>query len=140
MQTRKTRHQFYLPDHLLARLDALATQPGSKTAVLSDALLAWFERREAADTDAQFGKVLEKQVSAVERIEKQVDHLTKLLGRCVRFHLTQTAHHPVFDNETNQLGQSGTGSLLGSWRRRQRGQCAHRRQNRFSSTRRACDG
>lgn len=41
MQTRKTRHQFYLPDELSARLDAMAAQPGSsKTAILTDALTA----------------------------------------------------------------------------------------------------
>jgi predicted DNA-binding protein len=106
MQTSKTRHQFYLPDHLSARLDALAAQPGSsKTAVLSDALSAWFEQREAADIDAQFGKVLARQVGAVERIERQVDYLTEVLGLFVRFHLTQTAHHPPFDKESQRLGQ-----------------------------------
>lgn len=45
MQTRKTRHQFYLPDELSAKLDAMAAQPGSsKTASLTDALTAWFDR------------------------------------------------------------------------------------------------
>ncbi|MGF7156425.1 CopG family transcriptional regulator [Novosphingobium gossypii] len=106
MQTRKTRHQFYLPDHLSARLDALAAQPGgSKTAVLSEALTAWFEQREAADIDAQFGKALDRQVRAVERIERRLDYLTEVVALLVRFHLTQTAHHPAFDKETQRLGQ-----------------------------------
>lgn len=39
MKTRKIRHQFYLPDDLSARLDAMAAEPGSsKTAILTEAL------------------------------------------------------------------------------------------------------
>src|SRR3546814_19098060 len=39
MKTFKTRHQFYLPDDLSAKLDALTASPGtSKTQILTDAL------------------------------------------------------------------------------------------------------
>lgn len=105
MQTRKTRHQFYLPDNLSARLDALAAEPdNSKTAILTAAVAAWFEQREAASMDAQFGRKIDRQARAVERMERRVDYLTELVGLFVKFHLTQTAHHPAFDAETRRLG------------------------------------
>lgn len=106
MQTRKTRHQFYLPEHLSARLDAMAAEPGvSKTTILSEALGAWFERADDEQADVQFGKALARQVRAVERLERRLDYLTEALGLFVRHQLTLTAHHPAFDAETQRLGQ-----------------------------------
>lgn len=106
MQTRKTRHQFFLPDHLSARLDAMAAEPGtSKTMILSEALGAWFERREDGQAGAQFGRALARQVRTVERLEQRLDYLTEVLGLFVRHQLTLTAHHPAFDPETQRLGQ-----------------------------------
>lgn len=74
MQTRKTRHQFYLPDHLSARLDAMAAEPGeTKTTILSEALSAWFQRADDEQTGVQFGKSLSRQVRAIERLERRLD-------------------------------------------------------------------
>ncbi|XJJ66095.1 CopG family transcriptional regulator [Novosphingobium sp. BL-8A] len=107
MQTRKTRHQLYLPDHLSARLDALAAEPNaSKTAIMTDALGAWFERREDVEAERQFGKKLERQARAVERMERRLDYLTEMMGLFVRHQLTLTAHHPAFDGPTRKLGQA----------------------------------
>ena len=48
VKTFKTRHQFYLPDDLSEKLEALAAEPGSsKTAILTDAFRMWLERRGA---------------------------------------------------------------------------------------------
>lgn len=106
MQTRKTRHQLYLPDHLSARLDALAAEPNSsKTAIMTEALGAWFERREDVEAGQQFGKKLERQTRAVERMERRLDYLTEMIGLFVRHQLTLTAHHPAFDATTQRLGQ-----------------------------------
>ncbi|WP_454796517.1 CopG family transcriptional regulator [Novosphingobium lindaniclasticum] len=107
MQTRKTRHQLYLPDHLSARLDALAAEPNnSKTSIMSEALGAWFERREDVEAERQFGRKLERQGRAVERMEQRLDHLTEVVGLFVRHQLTLTAHHPAFDAATRKLGQA----------------------------------
>ncbi|WP_395329217.1 CopG family transcriptional regulator [Novosphingobium sp. BL-8H] len=107
MQTRKSRHQLYLPDHLSARLDALAAEPNnSKTAIMTDALGAWFERREDLEAEQQFGKKLERQARAVERMERRLDYLTEVVGLFVRHQLTLTAHHPAFDVATRKLGQA----------------------------------
>lgn len=56
MKTFKTRHQFYLPDDLSAKLDALTANPGtSKTQILTDALNAWLDRKGAQELDQRFG-------------------------------------------------------------------------------------
>lgn len=106
MQTRKTRHQFYLPDKLSAKLDAMAAQPGSsKTAILTDALTAWFERRAGNELDRRFGARLDRQNRIADRTEQKLDFLTEALGLFIRHQLTLTAHQPAFDAETNQLGR-----------------------------------
>lgn len=106
MSTSKTRHQFYLPDHLSARLDAQAAQPnGSKTDILTQALTAWFERCEDEQAKESFGTKLQRQVGCVERIERQLDYLTEVVGLLLRHQLTLNAHLPAFDAETRRLGQ-----------------------------------
>ncbi len=106
MQTAKTRHQFYLPDDLTAKLDALAAQPGSsKTSILTDALTAWFERRAGHELDDRFGVRLDRQSRSADRIEQKLDFVTEVIGLFVRHQLTLTAHQPPFDAETRQLGQ-----------------------------------
>lgn len=106
MQTRKTRHQFYLPDALSAKLDALAAQPGSsKTAILTDALGAWFDRRAGHELDQRFGVRLDRQNRTTDRMEQKLDYLTEALGLSIRHQLTLTAHQPAFDAETKRLGR-----------------------------------
>jgi len=106
MQTSKTRHQFYLPDELSAKLDAMAAQPGSsKTAILTDALTAWFDRRAGHELDQRFGARLDRQNRVADRTEQKLDFLTEALGLFVRHQLTLTAHQPAFDAETNRLGR-----------------------------------
>jgi hypothetical protein len=106
MQTSKTRHQFYLPDELSAKLDALAAKPGSsKTAILTDALNAWFERRAGNELDQRFGARLDRQSRAADRAEQKLDYLVEALGLFVRHQLTLTAHQPAFDAETQRLGR-----------------------------------
>lgn len=106
MNTRKTRHQFYLPDNLSAKLDAMAAQPGSsKTAILTDALNAWLDRRAAHELDQRFGVRLDRQSRTADRTEQKLDYLTEALGLFIRHQLTLTAHQPAFDIETQRLGR-----------------------------------
>lgn len=106
MKTRKTRHQFYLPDALTEKLEALAAKPGSsKSAVMTDALNAWIERRGANELDDRFGARLDRHSHAQERIERKLDMLTETFDLFVRHQLTLTAHQPAFDAETRRLGQ-----------------------------------
>jgi predicted transcriptional regulator len=106
MKTYKTRHQFYLADDLSARLDALAAKPGaSKTAILTDALNAWLERKAGNELDARFGPRLDRQTRASERIEQKVEFVAEALGVFVQHQLTLTAHTPLFEAETAALGR-----------------------------------
>lgn len=105
MQTSKIRHQFYLPDDLSAKLDALATRLGtSKTSILSDALTAWFDRAGAQEIDERFGPRFNRLSRSIERTEQKLDLLIETLGLFVQHQLTITAHQPAFDRETGQLG------------------------------------
>lgn len=105
MRTTKIRHQFYLPDALAAKLEALAAKPGaSKTAILSDALTAWLDRQGAAEVDARFGPRFDRLAKAQERAEDKLDLLTETLGLFVQHQLTLVAHQPRFDEETRLLG------------------------------------
>lgn len=107
MKTYKTRHQFYLPDELSAKLDALTAAPGtSKTQVLTDALNAWLERKGGQDLDQRFGPRLDRQNRTAERLERKVDVLTEMLGLFIRHQLTLAADQPPFDSDTARLGRT----------------------------------
>lgn len=113
MRTTKTRHQFYLPDDLTEKLDTLAGKPGaSKTAILTDALQAWLERKAAHELDTRFGPRLDRQSRASDRMERKLDALTELVGVFVQHQLTLTAHHPGFDQDTGAIGLQRYDRLL----------------------------
>ena len=106
MKTFKTRHQFYLPDDLSEKLEALTAAPGaSKTTILTDALTAWLERKAGSELDQRFGPRLDRQSRAAERIERKVDALNEIVGLFVQHQLTLVAHQPAFYPETAQLGR-----------------------------------
>ncbi|QNA82954.1 CopG family transcriptional regulator [Sphingomonas sp. So64.6b] len=105
MKTFKTRHQFYLPDDLTEALDKLAGKPGaSKTAVLTDALRAWLDRRAGNELDQRFGPRLDRQNRTSDRIETKLNSVSAILDLFVAHQLTITAHQPPFDDVTGQLG------------------------------------
>ena len=105
MKTFKTRHQFYLPDALSEKLDALTASPGtSKTAILTDALNAWLERKAGHELDQRFGPRLDRLSRPDERLERKIDVLTEMLGVFVQHQLTLVAHQPPFDPDTQRLG------------------------------------
>lgn len=105
MKTFKTRHQFYLPDDLSEKLEALATGPGSsKTAILTDAFRAWLERRGATELDERFGVRLDRLSRDDEQLARKLDFVAEALGTFVQHQLTLVAHQPPFEPETAQLG------------------------------------
>ena len=106
MKTYKTRHQFYLPDDLSEKLEALASKPGaSKTGILTDALAAWFERKAGNELDTRFGPRLDKQNRTAERIEQKIEFIAEALGTFVQHQLTLVAHKPPFESDTAALGR-----------------------------------
>jgi hypothetical protein len=105
VKTFKTRHQFYLPDDLSDKLEALAGEPGSsKTAILTDAFRAWLDRRGATELDERFGVRLDRLSRADEQLSRKLDFVAEALGTFVQHQLTLVAHQPHFDTETGQLG------------------------------------
>jgi predicted transcriptional regulator len=105
VKTFKTRHQFYLPDDLSAKLEALAGVPGSsKTAIMTDAFRAWLDRRGATELDDKFGVRLDRLSRADEQLSKKLDFVAEALGTFVQHQLALVAHQPPFDTETGQLG------------------------------------
>jgi predicted transcriptional regulator len=105
MKTFKTRHQFYLPNDLSEKLESLAAEPGSsKTAILTDALRVWLERRGATELDERFGVRLDRLSRADQRLEHKLDFVAEALGTFVQHQLTLVAHQPPFEPETGQLG------------------------------------
>ena len=105
MKTFKERHQFYIPDDLSEKLEALAAEPGSsKTTILTDALRAWFDRRGATELDERFGVRLDRLSRADEHLARKLDFVAEALGTFVQHQLTLLAHQPPFDQETGQLG------------------------------------
>lgn len=105
MRTFKTRHQFYLPDDLSEKLEALAAEPGSsKTAILTDAFRAWLDRRGATELDERFGVRLDRLSRADEQLARKLDFVAEALGTFVQHQLTLSAHQPPFEPETGQLG------------------------------------
>lgn len=105
MKTLKTRHQFYLPDDLSEKLEALAGEPGSsKTAILTEAFRIWLTRRGATELDERFGVRLDRLSRADEQLARKLDFVAEALGAFVQHQLTLVAHQPPFDPQTGQLG------------------------------------
>ena len=106
MHTAKIRHQLYLPDDLSRALDDLAARPGSsKTAILTDALRAWLERKASAEIDDRFGPRLDRQQRIAQRSEATLNAVAEMLDLFVQHQLTLVAHQPPFDEATGQLGR-----------------------------------
>lgn len=113
VKTYKTRHQFYLPDDLSEKLEALAGEPGSsKTDIMTDAFRAWLDRRGATELDEKFGVRLDRLSRDDEQLSRKLDFVAEALGTFVQHQLTLVAHQPPFDTETGQLGSKRYRSFL----------------------------
>ena len=67
----KPRHHLYLDEELSARLDLLASRPGtSKSAIISDALREYLNRRATREVD--------------DLLKHRLDRISKQLGRIER--------------------------------------------------------
>jgi predicted DNA-binding protein len=105
VKTFKTRHQFYLPDDLSEKLEALARDPGSsKTAILTEAFRAWLERRGATELDERFSARLDRLSRSDEQLGSKLDFVAEALGTFIQHQLTLVAHQPAFDPDTGQRG------------------------------------
>ncbi len=109
----KRRHEFYLDQDVSEQLAALAAKPGgSKTAIMSDALRVYLERRGANELDQRFRARLDRLSMQLGRIERDQQVMAEMLALFVRFQLTVTAPLPEGDRAARALGQARYDSFL----------------------------
>lgn len=102
----KTRHQIYLDDGLGEELDRLGARPGtSKSAIVADALRAFFSRRAAGDLDDLLRIRLDRMSRGLGRVERDQKILLESLSLFVRYQLTVTAPLPEADKAAQAVGR-----------------------------------
>ena len=102
----KHRHEFTLDRPLSERLAALAAKPGSsKTAIMTDALKAWLDRRGAGELEERFKARLDKLSVQLGRIERDQQVIAETLALSIRFQLTVYALVPEPDRAAQLIGQ-----------------------------------
>lgn len=85
----KVRHQLFLPKPLSERLEALAAKPGaSKSAILTDAVSAWLNRRGASELEDRFAIRLDRLTQAIGRVDRDTHVILETLALFIRFELS----------------------------------------------------
>ena len=99
----KVRHQLFLPKPVSDRLEALAAKPGAtKSAILTDAVTAWLNRRGASELEDRFGLRLDRMTAAIGRLERDGHIQLETLALFVRYELAIQA--PLA--ESDQAGRA----------------------------------
>lgn len=94
----KPRHHLYLDNELTAKLDALASKPGtSKSAIVADALRSYLTRRGAKELDDLLKVRLDRVTTQLGRIERDIQILLESLALFIRYEFTVTAPLPEAD-------------------------------------------
>ena len=102
----KPRHHLYLDEELSARLDLLASRPGtSKSAIISDALREYLNRRATREVDDLLKHRLDRISNQLGRIERDATVLLETLSLFVRYQLTVTAPLPEADKAAQAIGR-----------------------------------
>ena len=85
----KVRHQLFLPKGVSDRLEALAAKPGaSKSAILTDAVTAWLNRRGASELEERFAIRLDRMTQAIGRVDRDTHIILETLALFIRFELS----------------------------------------------------
>ncbi|HVA13767.1 MAG TPA: ribbon-helix-helix protein, CopG family [Stellaceae bacterium] len=109
----KRRHQFYLDGKLAEQLMALAAKPGSsKTAIMTDALQAYLDRRGAGELEERFKVRLDRLSMQLGRIERDLQVVAESLALLIRFQLTITGPLPEADRAARAIGQDRFHSFM----------------------------
>src|SRR3546814_18446530 len=94
----KVRHQLFLPKPLSDRLEALAAKPGAtKSAILTDAVTAWLNRRGASELEDRFAIRLDRMPQAIGRVDRDTQVILEPLALFIRFALP--SQDPPHDND-----------------------------------------
>jgi hypothetical protein len=109
----KRRHQFYLDGKLAEQLMTLAAKPGSsKTAIMTDALQAYLERRGAGELEERFKVRLDRLSMQLGRIERDLQVVAESLALFIRFQLTIAGPLPEADRAARAVGQDRFHSFM----------------------------
>ncbi|WP_237713971.1 CopG family transcriptional regulator [Novosphingobium sp. Rr 2-17] len=101
----KPRHHLYL-EELTARLDTLASKPGtSKSAIVADALCEYLNRRATREVDDLLKHRLDRISNELGRIEWDATVLLETLSLFVRYQFTVTAPVPEADKAAHAIGR-----------------------------------
>lgn len=96
--TQKVRHQLFLPKPVSDRLEALAAKPGAtKSAILTDAITAWLNRRGASELEERFAIRLDRMTQAIGRVDRDTHVILETLALFIRFELSIQA--PLAEND-----------------------------------------
>ena len=96
--TQKVRHQLFLPKPVSDRLEALAAKPGAtKSAILTDAVTAWLNRRGASELEERFAIRLDRMTQAIGRVDRDTQVILETLALFIRFELSIQA--PLAEND-----------------------------------------
>lgn len=102
----KPRHHLYLDEDLTAWLERLGSKPGtSKSAIVSDALRDYLNRRATREVDDLLKIRLDRIGTQLGRIERDSLVLLETLSLFVRYQLTVTAPLPEADKAAQAVGR-----------------------------------
>lgn len=102
----KPRHHLYLDEALTAQLERLGSKPGtSKSAIISDALRDYLNRRATREVDDLLKMRLDRISTQLGRIERNGHVLLETLSLFVRYQLTVTAPLPDADKAAQAVGR-----------------------------------
>ncbi|ODU68435.1 MAG: CopG family transcriptional regulator [Sphingomonas sp. 66-10] len=102
----KPRHHLYLDDDLTQQLERLGSKPGtSKSAIVSDALRDYLNRRATREVDDLLKTRLDRISTQLGRIERNGQVLLETLSLFVRYQLTVTAPLPDADKAAQAVGR-----------------------------------
>src|SRR3546814_18522181 len=108
----KVRHQLFLPKPLSDRLEALAAKPGAtKSAILTDAVTAWLNRRGASELEDRFAIRLDRMTQAIGRVDRDTPVILETLALFIRFELSIQV--PLAD--TDPAGRALTAKRLAAY-------------------------
>lgn len=80
------------------RLEALAAKPGAtKSAILTDAVTAWLNRRGASELEERFAIRLDRMTQAIGRVDRDTHVILETLALFIRFELSIQA--PLAEND-----------------------------------------
>lgn len=121
----KVRYQLFLEPRLAERLEQMAAQPGlSRSAVLVEALDAWFSRQGTHELDERFGTRLDRISTQIGRAQRDMQVLLESLSLFVHYQFCLNAQIPEPDAAARAVGRDRFQKFIDQVGRRMAGEPA----------------